>query len=76
MPRKEKVQPVMRYERIPLCTASPEEIAKQMRINADIIMKEISDHVDKELDRFKLYVGTLPDCISDTYLKSTQYPEG
>jgi hypothetical protein len=30
-----------------------EEVAKQMRINADCIMQEITDHVDKEIKRFK-----------------------
>lgn len=30
-----------------------QEVAKQMRLNADILMKEISDHVDKEIERFK-----------------------
>lgn len=30
-----------------------EEKAKLMRINADMIMKEISDHVDKEIEKLK-----------------------
>ncbi len=38
---------------IPDCNPTPYEIAKQMRLNADIIMKEISEHVDKEIVRFK-----------------------
>ena len=32
---------------------SYKEISKQMRINADIIIKEISDHYDKEIERLK-----------------------
>ncbi len=39
--------------RIPEYSPTFEELSKQMRINADIIMKEISDHVDSELERFK-----------------------
>jgi hypothetical protein len=38
---------------IPDCKPAPHEIAKQMRLNADIVMKEITDHVDKEIVRFK-----------------------
>ena len=38
---------------IPDCAPSANEIAKQMRLNADIIMEEITKHVDKELKRFK-----------------------
>jgi len=30
----------------------PVAVSRQLRINADIIMDEISAHVDKELDRF------------------------
>ncbi len=43
----------MYITQIPEYTPTSEEIAKQMRINADIIKKEISDHVDQELKRFK-----------------------
>ena len=31
-----------------------EEIAKQMRINADCLMKEITQHTNKEIERLKL----------------------
>lgn len=43
------------YEFIPIPDYEPtyEEITIQMRINADIIKKEISDHIDKEIERFK-----------------------
>ncbi len=38
---------------IPQFTPTFEEISKQMRINQKIIMKEITEHVDKEIERFK-----------------------
>lgn len=38
---------------IPNYNPSFTELSKLMRINADIIMKEISDHVDKEIERLK-----------------------
>ena len=38
---------------IPQCTPSFEDISKQMRINADIIIKEITEHVNKEIERMK-----------------------
>ncbi len=44
----------MKYERqIPEIPPCPQEIAKQMRINADCIMKQITDHINEELKRFK-----------------------
>ena len=36
---------------IPVVRPTYEQIAKQMRINVDILMKEISEHVDKEIER-------------------------
>lgn len=30
----------------------PEDVTKQLKINADVIMKEINDHIDSELRRF------------------------
>ena len=39
--------------------ASPEDIAKQMRINADILMKEITDHIDVELKRFARTIDSI-----------------
>lgn len=50
----------IRCQGIPVYTPTFEEISTQMRINADIIMKEISDHVDAELKRFKEGI-TIPD---------------
>jgi hypothetical protein len=41
------------YCKIPEYTPSFEEISKQLRINADIIMRGISNHVDKEIERLK-----------------------
>ncbi len=38
---------------IPDCKPSYEEISKQMRINFDILKQEITDHIDKELKRFR-----------------------
>ena len=35
-----------------------EEISKYMRANVDILKKEISDHVDKEIIRFKNSVNS------------------
>jgi hypothetical protein len=37
--------------RIPDFAPAYREVAKQMRINVDILKKEISDHIDKELER-------------------------
>lgn len=39
--------------KIPPAYLDHQEISKQLRINIDILNKEISEHVDKELDRFK-----------------------
>lgn len=39
--------------RIPEFGPSHEDIARQMRINADCIMEEITEHVNRELKRFK-----------------------
>lgn len=41
------------YDKIPEYEPSFTELSKQMRINADIVMKEISEHVDKEIKRLK-----------------------
>ena len=38
---------------IPIHTPTFEEISVQMRINCDILKREISDHVDDEIKRFK-----------------------
>lgn len=38
---------------IPDCEPNPMEISKQLRINADILKQEITDHIDSELKRFK-----------------------
>ncbi len=38
---------------LPIYQPSFEELSKHMRINQEIIMKEISNHVDKELKRFQ-----------------------
>lgn len=46
---------------IPDAIVTPEEISKLMRINADIIMQEISDHIDKELKRFAFQI----ECIKN-----------
>jgi len=37
---------------IPTYGPTFEEVSKQMRINCDILKKEFSDHVDKEIARF------------------------
>lgn len=37
---------------LPGNTYEPVIVSRQLRINADLIMDEISAHVDKELDRF------------------------
>jgi len=34
-----------------------EETSKQMRINVDILKKEFTDHVDKEIKRFREKTG-------------------
>jgi hypothetical protein len=41
------------FLKIPELQPSFKEISELMRINADIVMKEITDHIDKELTRFK-----------------------
>lgn len=38
----------------PLYYPSAEEITKQVRINTDFLMKEITDHVNKEIERMKI----------------------
>lgn len=44
----------MKYDsKIPECEHDPKEIAKQMRLNADIIMKEITEHINNEIKRLK-----------------------
>lgn len=40
-------------EKLPESLPNFQEISKQMRINADILKLEISDHVDKEIQRFR-----------------------
>lgn len=44
---------------IPNPAPDPQEIAKQIRINCDIVKKEISDHVDAEIARFKKEIGEI-----------------
>lgn len=39
--------------RIPDFLPTFKEISEQMKINQEIVMKEISDHTNKELERFK-----------------------
>ncbi len=39
--------------KIPVHTPTFEEISKQMRINIDILKEEITDHINKEIDRMK-----------------------
>ncbi len=39
--------------KLPVYVPTFEEIASQMRLNADIIKKEITDHVNAEISRFK-----------------------
>lgn len=43
--------------KIPKCTPTFQEISKQMRINQEIIMKEITEHVDKEILRLKAAIN-------------------
>ena len=38
---------------IPQYTPTFEQVSKQMRINVDILKQEISDHVDKEIERLR-----------------------
>ncbi len=38
---------------IPSVTLDYTEIAKAMKINIDILKKDLSDHVDSEIKRFK-----------------------
>ena len=39
--------------KIPTAELNYSEISKMMRINVDILMKELTDHCDKEIKRFK-----------------------
>jgi len=41
------------YIPIPEYIPTFEEVSKQMRINVDILKQEITDHVDKEIERLK-----------------------
>jgi len=41
------------YLTIPEYTSTLQEIAKQMRINADIIMQEVTAHCDREIERLR-----------------------
>lgn len=47
---------------IPQYIPTFEEISKQMRINQEIVMKEISEHVDKEIERLKKEI----ECLKTT----------
>jgi hypothetical protein len=38
---------------IPEVKPSFKEISEQLRINADILMKEMSEHADKEIERIR-----------------------
>lgn len=40
---------------MPTYYLSFEEISKQMKINVDTLKKEISEHIDKEIERLKQY---------------------
>ncbi len=42
------------YKKIPDSHADFKEVAKQMRINVDILKEEITKHIDDELKRFKM----------------------
>lgn len=46
---------------IPQYSPTFEEISKQMKVNADIIIKEITCHVDKELKRFHTQLTEILD---------------
>ncbi len=46
-------------EKIPENSPTFQEISTQMRINVDILKKEISDHCDKEIERFKNEITNL-----------------
>ncbi len=40
-------------ENLPDYLPTPQEIAKQMRINVDILKFEITEHIDREIERFR-----------------------
>lgn len=40
--------------KIPNIEPTFKEISEQMRINADILMKEITEHANKEIERIKI----------------------
>lgn len=43
--------------KLPEYTPTFEEVSKQMRINQEIIMREITEHVDKEIARLKAAIN-------------------
>lgn len=44
---------------IPVYQPDFSEITRQMRINADILMREISDHANKEISRTRIELGDM-----------------
>lgn len=59
MNREEPIDYLAFSPTIPDYNPSSYEIAKQLRLNADIVMKEITDHVDKEIKRLKQHYGNV-----------------
>ena len=39
--------------KIPIAVVDPQQVSEFMRTNVDILKKEISDHVDREILRYK-----------------------
>ncbi len=62
MPEDYTIDPNQYSPSIPPYTPTFEEISKQMRINQEIVMKQISDHVDREIERFKKEI----ECLKTT----------
>lgn len=52
--------------KIPQHIPTFEEISTQIRINQEIVMKEITEHIDKEIERFKKEI----ECLKTTQLSS------
>lgn len=52
--------------KIPECMPSFYELANQMRINQEIVMKEISAHVDKEIERLKKSIERIHEPRTDS----------
>ena len=57
---KQKGRDEILYEKtIPEYMPTFQEISTQMRINVDFLKKEISDHCDSEIQRFKNEINNL-----------------